>query len=583
MTPPTKIQNSRIFESVSTDLMAKVFTNSGEAILITDAQNRIVTANAAFTRLTGYAVEEVLGQDPKILSSGNTPKEVYLQMWQSLSERDAWEGELWDRRKTGEVYPKWLSINVIRDQHGQITNYIGNFNDISERKASEEKFLRLAYHDALTNLPNRLNLHERLEQTISLCKRDGHKFALMLIDLDRFKIINDTLGHHVGDLLLIEVARRLTTSVRESDIVARLGGDEFVVVITSLNSASDAAEVAGKIVETVSAPYMIAGNDLRTSPSIGICLFPDDADEISMMLKSGDVAMYHAKAKGRGNYQFFTEGMNQAVMQRQSLEADLRTALERGQFVLHYQPQLDLDSGKLTGVEALMRWRHPVRGLVSPMEFIPVAEEMGLIVQLGSWVLREACMQLKRWQQEGLTNVRMSVNLSALQFLDKDLAEHIKSTLEETGLGPEYLDLEVTESMSMSSPGDTIAIMKILAEHGMSLSIDDFGTGYSSLAYLKLFPIHTLKIDRSFVTDIEIDTNDADICDVTVLLAHKMGLNVVAEGVETEAQLKFLLSIGCNRIQGFLISKPLPAEEVVDFFKNYTPRSELGTVNLWDD
>jgi EAL domain-containing protein (putative c-di-GMP-specific phosphodiesterase class I) len=300
-----------------------------------------------------------------------------------------------------------------------------------------------------------------------------------------------------------------------------------------------------------------------------------------MLLKSGDVAMYHAKAKGRGNYQFFTEEMNQVVMKRQSMEADLRTALEREQFVLYYQPQLDLNSGNLTGVEALVRWQHPTRGLVPPAEFIPVAEEMGLIVQLGSWVLREACRQLKQWQGEGLTGIRMSVNLSALQFLDKDLAEHIQEILTETGLDADCLDLEVTESMSMSSPADTIAIMQVLAESGMTLSIDDFGTGYSSLAYLKLFPIHTLKIDRSFVKDIEIDTNDADICDVTVLLAHKMGLNVVAEGVETEAQLKFLLSIGCNRIQGFLISKPLVADMAKDFINNYVPRSDLGTVNLW--
>ena len=573
--------NNRISEPVSLKLMAKVFTNSGEAILISDAQNKIVATNAAFTKLTGYTAEEVLGKDPKILSSGKTPKEVYQRMWKSLSEQNAWEGELWDQSKSGEIYPKWLSISVIRDQNGQITNYIGSFNNISERKASEEKFLRLAYHDALTNLPNRLNLHERLEQIINLSKQNHQKFALLLIDLDRFKSINDTLGHHIGDLLLIEVARRLTISARETDTVARLGGDEFVVVLTEIESPADAADVAHKVVQMLSAPYLISGNDLRTSPSIGICIYPDDACEIGMLLKSGDVAMYHAKAKGRGNYQFFTEEMNRVVMKRQAMEADLHLAMERQQFVLHYQPQLDLNSGHLIGVEALVRWQHPTRGLIPPAEFISVAEEMGLIVQLGSWVLREACWQLKQWQGEGMTDIRMSVNLSALQFLDKDLAEHIQAILAETGLAADCLDLEVTESMSMASPGDTIAIMQVLAECGMTLSIDDFGTGYSSLAYLKLFPIHTLKIDRSFVKDIEIDTNDADICDVTVLLAHKMGLNVVAEGVETEAQLKFLLSIGCNKIQGFLISKPLPADRVKEFFNNYIPRTELGTVNLW--
>lgn len=565
----------------SLNLMAKVFTTSGEGIVITDAKSNIVATNDAFTRLTGYSEAEVVGRNPKILSAGRTSPEVFAQMWADLTEHGSWEGELWDRRKTGEPYQKWLSINAVRDRKGRITHYIGSFTDITERKTSEERMLFLAHHDALTQLPNRLSLQERLESAIQTARRSDTRLALMLIDLDRFKAINDTLGHHIGDQLLIEVANRLLASVRETDVVARFGGDEFIVLLTGIEAPGDAVHVADKIVRSVSAPYMIAGNDLRTSPSIGICIYPDDAEEIGDLIKSGDVAMYHAKAKGRGNYQFFTEELNQAVIKRQSIEADLRTALEQQQFVLHYQPQLDLRSGRIVGLEALIRWQHPQRGLVPPISFISIAEETGLIIPLGDWVLGEACRQLKAWQDQGVTDLRMSVNLSASQFLDKELPVRIRAILEETGLAPSYLDLEVTESMSMASPDDAIEMMRSLADTGMTLSIDDFGTGYSSLAYLKLFPIHSLKIDRSFVKDIETDANDAEICDVTVLLAHKLGLEVVAEGVESEAQLKYLISIGCEKYQGYFLSKPLPAEAAMSFIKAHVPMPEVGQVDLW--
>jgi diguanylate cyclase (GGDEF)-like protein/PAS domain S-box-containing protein len=565
----------------SLNLMAKVFTTSGEGIVITDAKSNIVATNDAFTRLTGYSEDEVVGRNPRILSAGRTPPEVFARMWADLTQHGSWEGELWDRRKTGEPYQKWLSINAVRDRKGRITHYIGSFTDITERKTSEERMLFLAHHDALTQLPNRLSLQERLESAIQTARRGNTRLALMLIDLDRFKAINDTLGHHIGDQLLIEVANRLLESVRETDVVARFGGDEFIVLLTGIEAPGDAVHVADKIVRSVSAPYMIAGNDLRTSPSIGICIYPDDAEEIGDLIKSGDVAMYHAKAKGRGNYQFFTEELNQAVIKRQSIEADLRTALEQQQFVLHYQPQLDLRSGRIVGLEALIRWQHPVRGLVPPVSFISIAEETGLIIPLGDWVLREACRQLKAWQDQGVTDLRMSVNLSASQFLDKELPLRIRAILEEIDLEPRYLDLEVTESMSMASPDDAIEMMRSLAETGMTLSIDDFGTGYSSLAYLKLFPIHSLKIDRSFVKDIETDANDAEICDVTVLLAHKLGLEVVAEGVENEAQLKYLISIGCEKYQGYFLSKPLPAEAAMSFIKAHVPMPEVGQVDLW--
>ena len=424
-------------------------------------------------------------------------------------------------------------------------------------------------------------MHEKLEQAVALCKRNKMQLALMLIDLDRFKTINDTLGHQAGDELLIQVAKRLTCAVRESDIVARLGGDEFVVALPGITSPADAAHLADKIARDISEPYLINGQELRTSLSIGICLYPGDCQEIGDLLKNADVAMYHAKAKGRGNFQFFTEDMNIATTKRMTIESDLRLALDRQEFVLHYQPQLDLRSGTIVGVEALIRWQHPAQGLVSPAEFIPIAEECGMIAAIGDWVLEEACRQLKAWQDKGIAHVRMSINLSTGQFLDKTLPARIHELLASNGLSAELIDLEVTESMSMASPDESISVMRTLSSSGLTLSIDDFGTGYSSLAYLKLLPINTLKIDRSFVKDIESDPNDADICDVTVLLAHKLGLEVVAEGVETEAQLKFLISIGCEKVQGYLISKPLPAAEAEIFIRNDTPMAKLGTIDLW--
>lgn len=562
-------------------LLAMVFSNSNEAIIVTDAENLIVATNPAFTQLTGYQPEEVIGRNPSLLSAGNTPREVFSEMWTSLQRDGAWRGELWDRRKNGEAYPKWLSISLVRDEQGNIRNHIGSFIDISELKATQERIRHLAHHDTLTNLPNRFSLHEKLEQAVAFCRRNRIQLALMLIDLDRFKTINDTLGHHAGDELLIEVARRLLASVRESDIVARLGGDEFVVALPGIGSPDDAAHLADKITREISQPYQICGQEQRTTPSIGICLFPDDGGEIGDLLKNADVAMYHAKAKGRGNYQFFTEDMNIATTRRMTIESDLRLALQRSEFELYYQPQLELRSGTIVGVEALIRWRHPTRGMVPPGDFIPIAEEIGMITAIGDWVLQEACRQLKDWQEKGISHIRMSINLSAAQFLDKTLPTRICDLLAEYGLSPGLLDLEVTESMSMASPDESIRAMKTMRNSGLTLSIDDFGTGYSSLAYLKLLPINTLKIDRSFVKDIESDPNDADICDVTVLLAHKLGLEVVAEGVETAAQLKFLLSIGCEKVQGYLISKPLPAPAAEAFIRDSQPMAHLGTLELW--
>ncbi|HEY6896763.1 MAG TPA: EAL domain-containing protein [Rhodocyclaceae bacterium] len=555
--------------------------DSQEGMVITDANSVILRVNRAFTEITGYSAEEVVGQRPNMLKSSRHSEDFYRQMWQAIERTGSWQGEIWDRRKNGEEYPKWLTISAVKDDQGKVTHYIGSQYDITERKRSEEKIRGLAYFDQLTGLHNRFSLHQRLNQAVGLAQRHELRLGLMLIDLDNFKTINDTQGHHTGDQLLVQVAERLGKSVRQSDLVARLGGDEFVILLPDIDSPTDVAHVADKILASISAPYVIDGQEFRTSPSIGICLYPDDAAESQELIKKADVAMYHAKANGRGNYQFFTEEMQQAALHRLSIEADLRTALKEQQFVLHYQPQLDLRNGQLVGVEALIRWQHPERGLVPPMDFIPIAEETGQIAEIGDWVLQEACRQLANWRDGGIDGISVSVNLSPGQFLDPALADRIHALLRQYGLGTDKLDIEITESMSMESPNESVALMNELRARGLSLSIDDFGTGYSSLAYLKLFPISTLKIDRSFVKDIETDPNDADICDVTVLLAHKLGLTVTAEGVETAAQLKYLLSIGCEKIQGYLISKPLPAAEVEAFLRSSHDFPTLGTVDLW--
>lgn len=561
--------------------IAAVAFESQESLIITDANGVILHINQAFADETGYTVEEVIGQNPSLFKSGRHNAVFYREMWETIHRTGKWQGEVWDRRKNGEVYPKWLTITAVKNESGVVTHYVGSHVDISGRKASEERIQYLAYHDPLTGLYNRFSLHETLTKALSWATRNKKQLALMLIDLDNFKTINDTLGHQIGDQLLVQVAQRLGTSVRQSDLVVRLGGDEFVILLPDIGSTTDAAHVADKVLSSVSEPYFINGQKLRTSPSIGICLYPDDAFNDQDLLKKADVAMYQAKSNGRGNYQFFTERMQQAALWRIGIERDLRGALEQQQFLLNYQPQLELRTGQLVGVEALVRWQHPERGLVSPVDFIPIAEETGLIIPIGDWVLQEACRQLAEWRDGGIKHIKMSVNLAAKQFSDKSLPARIQETMAKYDLPAGSVDLEVTESMTMEAPADAIEMMKVLAANGLSLSIDDFGTGYSSLAYLKLFPISTLKIDRAFVKDIETDPNDASICDITVLLAHKLGKNVVAEGVETEAQIKYLLSIGCDKIQGYLISKPLPADKAEHFIRNNPRMTSLGTIDLW--
>lgn len=546
-------------------LAAHVFQHSGEAILITDNQNRIVEANPAFTRMTGYALEEVQGQDPRILSSGRSSREEYAAMWQAIRDRGFWQGEMWDRRKDGGIYPKLITISVVRNVQGDIDFHIASFADLSEQKATEEKIRHVAHHDALTGLPNRLHLQISLEQAISAARRETSEVALMFIDLDRFKIINDTLGHNIGDGLLVAVAQRLQECVRDSDLVARLGGDEFVVSLSSNDAANAAAHVAEKILARLAQPYEIDGNPLHTTPSIGISIYPHDGDSIEALMKNADTAMYHAKSRGRNNFQFFSPDMNQSTNDRLALENSLHLALEREEFEIYYQPQADMPSGRLVGAEALIRWRHPERGMVSPLQFIPLAEENGMILPIGAWVLREVCRQLKAWREQGLPDLHVAVNLSPRQFRQEKLVDDILKALAEFSIPAAALELEITESSVMENADAAVLQLKKLNQHGLSIAIDDFGTGYSSLSYLKRFPVSKLKIDRSFVMDIPGDPNDTAIAIAVIQLARSLGLKVVAEGVETAEQQQFLHDQGCDFLQGYRYSKPLDATAFAEF------------------
>jgi diguanylate cyclase (GGDEF)-like protein/PAS domain S-box-containing protein len=550
-------------------LLANVYEHSGEAILVTNAENRIISVNRAFTRFTGYSLADVQGQNPRMLSAGRSAPADYAAMWRAIREQGGWQGEVWDRRKDGSCYPKLLTISTLKDEGGRVTHYIGNFSDISERKTAEEQIHHLAHHDVLTGLPNRLSLQQRLEQAIVGARRDDRRLAVMFIDLDQFKTINDTLGHPVGDKLLIEVARRLLGCVRESDIVARLGGDEFVVVMTDLvdDNVHGVPVMASKIVRLLSSSFHIDGRKLHSTPSIGISVLPTDGDDVETLMKNADTAMYHAKAQGRNNFQFYTAAMNEAAAERLELENALRQAIERNELILHFQPQVEPIGHQLVGVEALVRWQHPQLGLLAPERFISLAEENGLIEPLGQWVIDRACRQLRQLAQLGYGHLRMAVNVSARQLRQGDFATRVKTLLESHGIASGRLEMEITESLAAESPEATVMLFRDLRALGILLSIDDFGTGHSSLGRLKLLPIQQIKLDRSFVLDIETDANDAAICAATIALAHSLGLAVVGEGVETEAQLKFLRERGCDLIQGYYFSKPLPEADLVEFLR----------------
>ena len=538
---------------------------SQEGMIITDADMSILRINRACSEITGYSPLEAIGQTPRMFSSGRHNSTFYQALWASINTTGAWKGEIWNRRKNGEVYPQWANISAVRGPDGAITNYVASFIDISHRKTAEEEINHLAFYDPLTNLPNRRLLIDRLRHALLAGSRSDSAGALFFIDVDNFKTLNDTLGHDKGDMLLDQVARRLSATVREEDTIARLGGDEFVIMmeglsLIALDAAALARVVAEKILEAFKEPYDLQGTPYLCTVSIGIALFNRPTDTVEELLKQADLAMYQAKAAGRNTLRFFDPQMQSVVMARTELETDLREGLRQSQLLLHYQPQVD-DDGRITGAEALVRWQHPVRGMIPPMEFIGLAEETGLILNLGHWVLETACKQLVAWSgKTAMAHLTLAVNVSAHQFRQIDFVEQVLAVLKSTGANPHRLKLELTESLLVSNVDEVIGKMFALKARGVGFSLDDFGTGYSSLSYLKRLPLDQLKIDQSFVRDIHVDPNDAAIAKTIVALAHSLGLGVISEGVETAAQRDFLAHAGCHAHQGYFFSRPLAIE-----------------------
>ncbi len=542
---------------------ATVFDTASEGIVVTDINNRVKTVNPAFTRITGYEPEDIIGQDPKMLSSGRHDPDFYRQMWAQIESRGYWSGEIWNRRKDGNVYPEWISIVVIRDEKsGEVKEHVAVFSDISQRKQDEEQIRRQANFDALTGLPNRSLFFDRLNQAVIAARREESLLALLFVDLDRFKAVNDTFGHVMGDELLQEVAERLSACVRDSDTVARLGGDEFVVLVHDLGEVNDAALVADKIIEQMSTPFNVGDREVALGASIGITVYPEDTGDAEVMMRNADMAMYRAKEGGRNRYQFFTVGMQEQVRERLELEQDLRLALERDELLLYYQPIVDSQIGTMRSVEALVRWNHPKHGFVPPDTFIPLAEEAGLIIQIGSWVMREACRQLVRWREQGI-EMNVSVNVSSRQRGKEFTPWTVSGILKEYGVRPEWLTLEITEGLLMDDSPEVISWLNGFREMGISLSIDDFGTGYSSLSYLKRFPVNVIKIDRAFVQGLPDDSGDVSLVDAIIAMGKSLGLKVVAEGVETKEQYHFLRKRNCEYLQGFYFGKPMPAQELM--------------------
>jgi len=540
-------------------LAASVYQVSSEAMMVTGADNRIIAINPAFTRMTGYGQEEVAGRYSDFLRAHPEDQTFFKTMWQELKDSGTWQGEVWGRRKNGEHYPTWMTINAIDNEDGSVFRWVAMFSDITKKKESEELIWSQANFDALTGLPNRRMLHDRLEQELKKAHRSGLPMALLFLDLDRFKEVNDTLGHDVGDLLLKDAALRIASCVRETDTVARLGGDEFTVILGELEDPSSVERVAQSILRKLSEPFLLGDEKAYVSVSIGITLYPEDAAAVDALLKNADQAMYAAKSQGRNRCSYFTPAMQESAQTRMRLAVDLRTALVNGEFMVHYQPIVELATGAIFKAEALIRWQHPQRGLVSPAEFIPIAEDTGLIVDIGEWVFREAARQAGHWRAFHHPEFQISVNKSPVQFHSGESghaawSDHLKAL----GLPGQSIVVEITEGLLLDASSGIIEQLLAYRDAGIQVSLDDFGTGYSSLSYLKKFDIDYLKIDQSFVRNLSPNSDDMALCEAIIVMAHKLSIKVIAEGVETDEQCDLLAAAGCDYAQGYLFSRPLP-------------------------
>lgn len=550
-------------------LISTVFSTSGAAFFIADSKQRITGINPAFQEITGYELEDVLNHPALMLAERAYDNEVYRGLMTVLAETGQWKGELFFRRRNNQVYPVQLSITVLTDAQGMHTGFVGSFADISEKKEFEHSLLHLVHHDVLTGLPNRVFFEDRVRQALTQ-QQEGRMPAVLFLNLDHFKQINEGFGHATGDLILCEVATRLKGVLCEQATVARQGGDEFMILLPDAADWESVAEVAQKLLDILAAPFRVEDDEFTLMGSIGVALAPRDGSDVKTLLKNADTAVSRAKHQGRNTFQFYTAEMNAVTLEKIRLENELRHAISRKELVLHYQPQVDLQTGQVVGVEALIRWHHPTLGMVSPGKFIPLAEESGLIVPIGEWVLREACHQSIRWQTMGLPELKMSVNLSALQFKKQDVEALVRGVLQETGLAPHLLDLEFTESLVMEDTEHILSVLAALKGIGVKLSVDDFGTGYSSLSYLKRFPVDTIKIDRAFVQSVDHGQEDAVLARAIIALARSMNLKTVAEGVETLEQLTFLLEHQCDEVQGFYFSRPLPVPDLEQLLRRQT-------------